>query len=63
MTRDGTSLTYYQDNGGEWRWRLRDLTNRTRDPDGEIIGAATEGFSSETKAEENYLSVVSSDNA
>jgi uncharacterized protein YegP (UPF0339 family) len=47
-------LDYYQDAAGEWRWTLRDLTNRTRDPNGEIVGASTEGFSSREKAEQNY---------
>lgn len=60
---ESKSLVYYQDDNDEWRWRLRDLNNRIRDPDGEIVGASTEGFSSEAKAEENYLSVVTSDNA
>lgn len=38
---------FYQDKAGEWRWRVRDNN-------GEIIDAASEGFSSRVKAEYNY---------
>lgn len=58
---DKQSLVFYQDSAGEWRWRVRDLTNRTEDPDGEIVAAATEGFSSKDKAEENWLITVNLD--
>lgn len=52
---DSSKVTeYYQDRKGEWRWRTRDLKNRIRDPQGEIVGAASEGFASKQKAKENY---------
>ena len=38
---------YYQDHGGEWRWRITAAN-------GEITEAASEGFASKQKAQENY---------
>lgn len=38
---------FYVDKAGEWRWRVRDNN-------GEIIDAASEGFSSKDKAQYNY---------
>ena len=45
MSHDDT-WEFYQDNGGDWRWR-RTATN------GQIVGAASEGFSSEESAKRN----------
>ena len=44
---DKREAEFYVDKAGEWRWRVRD-------DNGEIIDAASEGFSSKAKAEYNY---------
>ena len=38
---------YYQDDSGEWRWRVRSRNHK-------VIDASSEGFSSKDKAENNY---------
>lgn len=45
--QNGDKFETYQDKAGEWRWRL---TARN----GNIVGAANEGFSSESAAETNF---------
>ncbi len=39
---------YYKDHRGEWRWHVRDEHNR------KITAAASEGFASKQKAQENF---------
>ena len=46
MSHHDDTWEFYQDNADEWRWR-RTATN------GECVGAATEGFSSESSAQDN----------
>lgn len=43
-----SSPDYYRDRKGEWRWRVTDPGNN------EIVDAASEGFATKQKAEENY---------
>lgn len=38
---------YYEDDQGEWRWKVTAANNR-------IIESSSEGFSSRAKAEGNY---------
>lgn len=46
---DTNELEFYIDNAGEHRWRLRCTSN------GEIVAAASEGFSSLSVAKENLV--------
>lgn len=50
----GDTLTTYQDKAGEFRWRLKAAN-------GAIVGAANEGFSSQSAAETNFMRDKSKD--
>lgn len=43
MTPSSQNLTYYEDNAGEWRWRLAG-------DNGEIVADSAEGYSSQSNA-------------
>ena len=46
MAQIDYTLTFYQDNADEWRWQLKHSN-------GQIVGASSEGFSSEAECRNN----------
>ena len=52
---DGRSIykaRFYQDNAGEWRWRVRA-------PNGKIVAASSEGYITKRASEDNFTTLLS----